>query len=181
VTVTDEEFVDRAHADGYAVHVWTINEEREMRQLLAWGVDGIMTAEPMRLERVLCRTGTDRPRRPRGTPGAHCTRRGSIACRVTAVRASRAGKGLRVVLRRSDGFSGRCAGMVTLRPPGSDVRPTGRFSFGWKPPSEGGPRRRVVQIKLFRTLRGVVSAGTEVGLTTRPYTALPRRRSLRVG
>jgi hypothetical protein len=28
VTVTDREFVERAHSDGYAVHVWTINDEQ---------------------------------------------------------------------------------------------------------------------------------------------------------
>src|SRR5215207_1217324 len=41
VTVTDREFVERAHGDGYAVHVWTINDEQTMRQLLGWGTDGI--------------------------------------------------------------------------------------------------------------------------------------------
>ena len=62
-------FVDRAHADGYAVHVWTINDEPTMNQLLDWGVDGIMTAEPIRLERVLCAARRARPPRPPGIPG----------------------------------------------------------------------------------------------------------------
>ena len=31
ITVVDEPFVQRAHADGYGVHVWTINDEPTMR------------------------------------------------------------------------------------------------------------------------------------------------------
>ena len=181
IAVVDEEFVDRAHADGYAVHVWTINEESEMRRLLRWGVDGIMTAEPIRLERVLCRTRTKRPRRPRGVPGTHCSKRGSIACRVVPVRASRDGPALRVVVRRRDRFSGRCAGRVTLKPPGSRVRPTGRFAFGDKPPAAGGPRKRVVRIRLFRHLRRAIRSGAAVRLAARPYTAFAARRRLSVG
>jgi glycerophosphoryl diester phosphodiesterase len=181
VTVVDQEFVDRAHGDGFAVHVWTINEESEMRQLLAWGVDGIMTAEPIRLERVLCRTRTKRPRRPRGTPGAHCSTLASIACRVDPVKARRKGRRLRVVLRRRDEFPGRCAGRVTLRPAGSGVRPTGAFLFGRRPPSDGGPRRRVVHVRLFAALRRSVRAGETIRLTTRPHTAFARHSRLRVG
>jgi glycerophosphoryl diester phosphodiesterase len=57
VTVVDEEFIDRAHRDGYGVHVWTINDPADMRQLLDWDADGIMTAEPLVLEQVLCERG----------------------------------------------------------------------------------------------------------------------------
>lgn len=53
VTVVTPDFVDNAHARGLAVHVWTIDSETEMRQLLCWGVDGIMTTKPTRLESVL--------------------------------------------------------------------------------------------------------------------------------
>lgn len=35
--------VDRYHLLGLEVHVWTINDEAEMRRLLALGVDGIVT------------------------------------------------------------------------------------------------------------------------------------------
>ena len=56
ITVVDRAFVQRAHGDGYAVHVWTVNDPAEMRMLLSWGVDGIMTAEPIKLERTLCAT-----------------------------------------------------------------------------------------------------------------------------
>lgn len=45
-------FVDRAHAWGMHVHVWTIDEVAEIEQLLDLGVDGIMTDEPARLREV---------------------------------------------------------------------------------------------------------------------------------
>lgn len=35
--------VDTAHAAGLEVHVWTVNEEADMRRLLAFGIDGIVT------------------------------------------------------------------------------------------------------------------------------------------
>lgn len=41
-TVTPE-LVDRYHRLGLEVHVWTINDESEMRRLVALGVDGIVT------------------------------------------------------------------------------------------------------------------------------------------
>jgi glycerophosphoryl diester phosphodiesterase len=178
VTVVDEEFVDRAHGDGYAVHVWTINEEPTMRQLLGLGVDGIMTAEPMRLERVLCRTGTGRPARPDALPGGRCSERASIACDVDPVRAVRRGNGLRVILRRRDGFNGRCAGRVTLRAAG--VASARTFGFGQRPPSEGGPRRRVLRMGLSPGLRAATERGDVVEVRVRPFTAFLDRNRLRV-
>ena len=41
------------HARNVAVHVWTVDEEADMRRLLEWGVDGIVTDRPDRLARVL--------------------------------------------------------------------------------------------------------------------------------
>jgi glycerophosphoryl diester phosphodiesterase len=178
-TVADEEFVDRAHGDGYAVHVWTINEEREMQQILDWEADGIMTAEPIRLERVLCRAGADRPRRLGGIPGEHCNRRASIACKVDPIRASRAGGQLRVLLRRDDEFVGRCAGMLTLRSGGSRLRAV-PFSFGWQPPSSGGPRMRVVELTLGRRLGRTVQLGERIMLAARPFMAFVHLKELRL-
>jgi glycerophosphoryl diester phosphodiesterase len=41
--------VAAAHRIGVEVHVWTVNETAEMRELLAMGVDGIITNYPSRL------------------------------------------------------------------------------------------------------------------------------------
>jgi glycerophosphoryl diester phosphodiesterase len=46
------DFVARAHDRGLFVHVWTINEPDEMRELLALGVDGLMSDFPARLVEV---------------------------------------------------------------------------------------------------------------------------------
>jgi glycerophosphoryl diester phosphodiesterase len=53
IVVVDERFVERAHARGVAVHVWTIDEDDEMTRLLDLGVDGIMTDRPGVLAGVL--------------------------------------------------------------------------------------------------------------------------------
>ncbi|HEX3461259.1 MAG TPA: glycerophosphodiester phosphodiesterase [Acidimicrobiales bacterium] len=53
MTLVDQSFVDAAHRLGLAVHVWTIEEETEMRRLCDLGVDGIITDVPTVLVRVL--------------------------------------------------------------------------------------------------------------------------------
>jgi glycerophosphoryl diester phosphodiesterase len=53
LTVVTPRFVRAAHRVGLAVHVWTIDEVPEMRQLIHMGVDGIMTDKPSELTRVL--------------------------------------------------------------------------------------------------------------------------------
>jgi glycerophosphoryl diester phosphodiesterase len=53
ITVVTPEFVAKAHANGLAVHVWTINDRAEMEALIEMGVDGIMTDRPTLLEEVL--------------------------------------------------------------------------------------------------------------------------------
>lgn len=45
-------FVKLAHALGIEVFVWTINNEAEMRRLLAMGVDGIYSDDPALLRKV---------------------------------------------------------------------------------------------------------------------------------
>ena len=51
--------VDAAHRRGVEIHVWTVNEVDEMRELLELGVDGIITDYPARLRDLL------RPSQPR--------------------------------------------------------------------------------------------------------------------
>ncbi len=57
IVLVDERFVAVAHEQGLAVHVWTIEEEAEMEQLCALGVDGIITDRPSALVGVLDRLG----------------------------------------------------------------------------------------------------------------------------
>ena len=53
IPVVTPEFVERAHANGLAVHVWTINDRADMEWLIEIGVDGIMTDRPALLDEVL--------------------------------------------------------------------------------------------------------------------------------
>ncbi len=53
--VVDATTIAYFHARGMAVHAWTVDEEDDMRRLLADGIDGIMTDRPDRLAAVLGR------------------------------------------------------------------------------------------------------------------------------
>ena len=44
--------VARVHRLNRRIHVWTVNQEEEMRRLFAWGVDGIFTDDPQLAVRV---------------------------------------------------------------------------------------------------------------------------------
>jgi glycerophosphoryl diester phosphodiesterase len=46
-------FITAAHKKNIRVHVWTVNDEEDMKRLLCWGADGIITDYPDRLNRVL--------------------------------------------------------------------------------------------------------------------------------
>ena len=55
--VVDRAFVKAAHRRGVPVHVWTIDDEAEMRRLLDLGVDGLMSDRPTLLRQVLVDRG----------------------------------------------------------------------------------------------------------------------------
>jgi glycerophosphoryl diester phosphodiesterase len=57
VRLVDNRFVRTAHGRGLDVHVWTIDDADEMRELLDLGVDGIMTDRPAVLKSVLIERG----------------------------------------------------------------------------------------------------------------------------
>ncbi len=61
VEVVGAPFVRAAHRAGLPVHVWTVNDERTMHEVLDLGVDGVMTDRPRLLLDVL---------RDRGLPPA---------------------------------------------------------------------------------------------------------------
>ena len=71
LTVVTPDFISDAHANNRAVHVWTVNDASDMRRLLDWGADGIMTDRPTLLEQVL------RERGRRTSPPGQNTRRTS--------------------------------------------------------------------------------------------------------
>ena len=50
---TDRRFVERAHAAGLAVNVWTVNEPERVAELADMGVDGIISDDPAMVRRVL--------------------------------------------------------------------------------------------------------------------------------
>lgn len=67
ITIATPAFVARAHARGYAVHVWMSGQpenEQLYNKLVDICVDGIMPAFPSRLERVLDDRGIIRPGKP---------------------------------------------------------------------------------------------------------------------
>lgn len=51
--LVDAASVAAAHRRGLKMHVWTIDDEAEMRRLVALGIDGIMTDRPALLRSVL--------------------------------------------------------------------------------------------------------------------------------
>jgi glycerophosphoryl diester phosphodiesterase len=63
LTIAGRGLIDRAHANGLQVHVWTIDDPDEMRMLLDRGVDGLMTDRTDLLKDVLVQRGQWREER----------------------------------------------------------------------------------------------------------------------
>ena len=181
IPVVTPQFVARAHGDGYGVHVWTIDDEPTMKDLFDLGVDGIMSAQPMRLEKVMCSRGEPRPPLPASSPGKHCTKKASIACDVRATDVGVRGGTATVTIRRRDAFDSRCAGTVTLKAVGGKAQSKARFNFGWKPPSAGGPAAKVPTVKLTGKLARSIRREREVRALTQPFDAFVTRSSLPTG
>ena len=53
IPIVTKKFINCAHNENKLVHVWTINEEKEMNNLIDLGVDGLMTDRPSVLHKVL--------------------------------------------------------------------------------------------------------------------------------
>ena len=52
-------FVRQAHSDGIGVFVWTVNRPDDIRRLLDWGVDGLVSDAPGRVRRILDERAAD--------------------------------------------------------------------------------------------------------------------------
>jgi glycerophosphoryl diester phosphodiesterase len=55
--VVTPRFIRGAHAHNMQVHIWTVNKREDMRRLLDWGADCLITDYPDRLLRLLGRLG----------------------------------------------------------------------------------------------------------------------------
>lgn len=53
IRILTPRFVREAHRRNIPVHVWTVDDPRDMRRLLSWGVDGIQTDRPDLLASIL--------------------------------------------------------------------------------------------------------------------------------
>ena len=57
IRVIDRRFVTAMKSRSLQVHVWTVNEPKEMERLLDLGIDGLMTDRPRVLKELLLKRG----------------------------------------------------------------------------------------------------------------------------
>ena len=57
ITIVTSRFIKHCNKNGIAVHVWTIDEEAEMRRLIKLGVNGLITDRPTLLKQVAMEEG----------------------------------------------------------------------------------------------------------------------------
>jgi len=53
IRVLTESRIKKLQKRGWKVHVWTVDNEQDMRRLIEWGIDGIITNRPTLLRRLL--------------------------------------------------------------------------------------------------------------------------------
>jgi len=53
IKLVTKRFVEYVQSIGLKIHVWTINDENTMRELIDLGVDGIITDRPKVLNKIL--------------------------------------------------------------------------------------------------------------------------------
>ena len=53
--VKSRDVVERIQRRGWKLFVWTVNRPSEMRRLIEWGVDGLITNHPDRAKSCLAR------------------------------------------------------------------------------------------------------------------------------
>jgi glycerophosphoryl diester phosphodiesterase len=167
--VTTPEAVQRAHAAGYAVHVWLSNDEENRRvydRLLDMCVDGIMAARPRALWRRLVQ------REVVGTSAS-----GTDPCSVRAVRATLENRTIAVALERRGVGPQAYAGAVTVRARG---RLLGREDFSLEEGSEVGGVT-VALTRFGRRLLDDERVRAVVSVRTRGARGAPVRSSFRLG
>ncbi|MGM7700892.1 glycerophosphodiester phosphodiesterase [Pseudalkalibacillus sp. Hm43] len=55
----DQTYVEKVRSHGFEIHPYTVNEKEDMKKLIDWGVTGMFTNFPDRLEEVIATSGED--------------------------------------------------------------------------------------------------------------------------
>lgn len=53
IRVLTEKRVKKLQKKGWEIYVWTVDNEQDMRRLIEWGIDGIITNRPLMLRKLL--------------------------------------------------------------------------------------------------------------------------------